>query len=203
MDIGGRTVGADWSVIKVFDRYYQMDGGKPEVVACWTGHLDQDLVSWKSAQIASFYNDALLIVESNSLDTEGSEGSHFLTVLDEIVKYYHNIYTRTTPDKIRQGLPAKYGFHTDRATKPMVIDELNGALREEAYIERDLRACDQMDTYEVKPNGTYGGIEGCNDDHVIVTAIGTWACFKYMQLPRMITKQRTSYSKKIISAATI
>ena len=66
VDIGGRTHTADWSVIKVFDRYWMKDGGKPEVVAVWTGHLDQDLVSWKAAQIASFYNDALLVIEFNS-----------------------------------------------------------------------------------------------------------------------------------------
>jgi intein/homing endonuclease len=67
VDIGGRTKEADWSVIKVFDRYWQMHGGKPTVVAVWTGHIDQDLISWKAAQIAKFYNNALLVVESNSL----------------------------------------------------------------------------------------------------------------------------------------
>jgi hypothetical protein len=124
-------------------------------------------------------------------------------VLDEIVKYYSNMYARTTPDKIRQGIPIKYGFHTDKSTKPMIIDGLNGALREESYIERDLRACDEMDTYEIKPNGSYGAVEGTNDDLVIVTAIGVWACFKYMPMPHLVTKRRTDIGKRIVSEASI
>ena len=37
VDIGGRSVSADYSVIVVFDRYWQMHGGVPEVVAQWRG----------------------------------------------------------------------------------------------------------------------------------------------------------------------
>jgi len=203
VDIGGRTAGADWSVIKVFDRYWMMEGGKPEVVATWRGHLDQDLVSWKAAQIAKFYNNALLTVESNSLDTEESEGNHFLTVLDEIVKYYPNIYGRTDPEKVRLNLPVKYGFQTNKSTKPMVIDLLNGSMRDEEYYERDLRACDEMDTYEIKPNGSYGAVEGCKDDLVMVTAIGLWICFQYMAMPKLIVKSTGTTGKKIISEASI
>lgn len=203
VDLGGRTEKADWSVIKVIDRYWMIEGGKPEVVACWRGHIDQDLVSWKAAQIAKFYNNALLVVESNSLDTEESEGNHFLTVLDEVVKFYDNIYGRTDPERIKLQLPIKYGFQTNKSTKPMAIDELNGALREEAYIERDLRACDEFDTYEIKPNGSYGAVEGCKDDLVMTTAIGLWICFKYMAFPKLIVKSAGNASKKIVSEASI
>jgi hypothetical protein len=206
VDIGGRTRKADWSVIKVIDRYWMKDGGKPEVVAVWAGHLDQDLVSWKAAQIASFYNNALLVIEFNSLDKEeieGSEGDHSLTVLDEIVRFYRNIYARSDPEKVRHGLPVRYGFFTDRSTKPMVIDELNGALREGAYIERDRRACDEMDTYEVKPNGRYGAAEGCHDDHVMATAIGVWICFKYMPTPKVATGSESVINRTIVSEASL
>jgi hypothetical protein len=192
VDIGGRTDKADWSVIKVFDRYWMMEGGVPEVVACWRGHLDQDLVAWKAAQMAKFYNGALLIIESNSLDVEESEGNH-----------YPNIYARTDPEKLKQGLPIKYGFQTNMATKPMVIDLLNSALREEAYLERDLRACDEMDTYEVKPNGSYGAVEGCKDDLVMATAIGLWACLRYLNRPKFILKSSTKGVTKIISEASL
>jgi len=203
VDIGGRTDKADWSVIKVFDRYWMMDGGKPVVVATWRGHIDQDLVSWKAAQIAKWYNNALLVVESNSLDTEETEGDHFLTVLDEIVKFYPNIYARVDPEKVRQGIPIKYGFQTNMSTKPMVIDLLNGALREEMYYERDLRACDEFDTYEIKPNGKYGAVDGCHDDLVMATAIGLWICFKHLPTPHLIERSAAKTSKKIVSEASI
>lgn len=205
VDIGGRWHGADYSVIRVIDRYWMAFGGKPEIVATWRGHLDQDLVAWKAAQIAAYYNDALLIVESNSLDNKNSdsEGNHFLTILDEIVKFYPNIYARTDPEKVRQGLPIKYGFQTNLNTKPMVIDLLNACLREESYVERDARACDEMDTYELKDNGTYGATEGCHDDIVMATAIGLWACFKYMPVPVEIKYTGPRTTNKIISEATI
>lgn len=204
VDIGGRTDNADYSVIKVIDRYWMIYGGGPEVVATWRGHLDQDLLAWKAAQIAKWYNNALLIVESNSLDKDAdTEGTHFLTILDEIVAFYSNIYARTDPEKVRQGLPIKYGFQTTLSTKPMVIDILNAALREDGYIERDIRACDEMDTYEIKPNGTMGAVDSCHDDIVMSTAIGLWACFKYLPLPKNITYTQGPVSTKIVSEASI
>ena len=71
-DIGGRTEGADYSTIRVLDRYWSMYAGADEIVASWKGHMDQDLFAWIAAQIAKFYNNALLIVETNSLRKENS-----------------------------------------------------------------------------------------------------------------------------------
>lgn len=197
VDIGGRTDKADYSVIKVLDRYWMIEGGLPEVVAVWHGHLDQDLVAWKSAQIAKFYNDAILAIETNKLRKEETEGDHFLTVLDEIVPYYENIYARTDPEKVKQGIPIRYGFHTDIRTKPMIMNTLNAALRDQEYIERDMRACDEMDTYEVKPDGRYGAVEGMHDDHVIVTAGGAWLALKYMPAPKLIEYTPRRISKSV------
>nr|BDD48117.1 hypothetical protein 33 [Balneolaceae bacterium] len=52
VDVGGRSEESDYSVVSVFDRYWMMEGGLPERVATWRGHLDQDLFAWKAAQIA-------------------------------------------------------------------------------------------------------------------------------------------------------
>jgi len=188
-DIGGRTKDADWTVIKVLDRYWMMDGGVPEVVAVWCGHMDQDLVAWKAAQIAKFYNNALLAVEVNSLN-EKDEGTHHLTVLDQIAPHYDNLYARIDPEKINQGIPVKYGFHTNKATKILIIDTLNAAIRDTLYIERDLRACDEMDYYEIKPNGSYGAVEGQHDDHVITTAGCVWLAIEHLELPAQVTENK-------------
>lgn len=111
VDIGGRSKDADYSVIKVFDRYWLMEGGRVEVAAVWRGHLDQDLVAWKAAQIGTFYNNALLAVETNSLrkEKEDTEGEHFLTILDEIAPHYPNLYAREHPERINEGAPASMG----------------------------------------------------------------------------------------------
>ena len=73
VDVGGRSNKADWSVIVVFDRYWMMEGDKPCVVAQWYGHIDIDLLAWKAAQIAKFYDNSLLVIESNTLETHDKE----------------------------------------------------------------------------------------------------------------------------------
>lgn len=204
VDIGGRHHMADFSIIKVFDRLYQREGGVPEVAAVWSGHLDQDLVAWKAAQLGMIYNKALVAVEANSLrkGNETAEGDHYLTVLDEISGDYDNLYARVDPEKVREGAPVIYGFHTNIKTKPMIIDALNAALRDDGYVERDTRACDEMDWYEVKPDGSYGAVDGKHDDHVIATAIGVWLCYSYMDLPKPITKSARRRSGRAASEAT-
>jgi len=199
-DVGGRTKDADWSVVTVIDRYDMVDGGVPMVVARWRGHLDQDLFAWKAAQLASFYNNALLAVESNSLKTEKDEGDHSLTVLDQIADYYKNLYMRTAPDKIKD-IPAKYGFHTNKQTKPMIIDTLNAALRDNLYIELDARACDEMDWFELKEDGTYGAVDGQHDDIVITTAGAVWLAYSYMDKPVEYEKHERRKSKIINEAS--
>lgn len=204
VDIGGRTDKADWSIIRVIDRYPILEGGVPEAILTWRGHLDQDLVIWKAAQIAKAYNNALLIPESNSIDIdEDSEGDQLLTLLNELVKFYPNIYCRTDIEKVKKGLPVVYGFHTNRSTKPMIITLLNKALRENGYVEYDARVCNEYDQYEIKPNGAYGAVDGANDDGVMCTAIGLWAATSYMKPPMRIEATPQKKRKYSVTESTI
>jgi hypothetical protein len=198
-DIGGRTDRADYSVIRVLDRYWMKEGGVPEIVATWRGHLDQDLFAWKCAQLAKFYRMGLLAVEVNSLRPKEAE-EHHLTVLDEIAKYYRNLFARTDPEKLRQGVPARYGFHMNSATKPMIIDTLNGALRDGAYIERDQESVFEMQMYEIKTDGTMGAVEGQHDDLVIGTAGAVWLAIKHMGAVKDIkpSKKREIYKTEAV-----
>jgi hypothetical protein len=70
MDIGGCSDHSDRSVICVLDRFDMTRGGVPIVVAEWCGHIDHDLLAWKAVQIAHAYDDGLLVIESNTLETE-------------------------------------------------------------------------------------------------------------------------------------
>ena len=86
------------------------------MVAEWHGHIDHDKGAWKAVQMATFYadeEDAMVVIESNTLETEGTEGNNFEYILDEIAGHYSNLYCRTPADQIRQGAPAKWGFHTN------------------------------------------------------------------------------------------
>lgn len=187
-DIGGRTDRADYSCIRVLDRYWMIDGGPAEMVATWWGHLDQDLFAWKAVQLALFYNYGLLAIETNSLRKEKitAEGDHFITVLDEIAPYYSNLFARTDPEKIRQKAPIKWGFHTNAGTKTLILNTQNAALRDDLYVERDIRACDEMDTMEYKLDGSVGAVDGCHDDIAITTCGANWLGLKFMPLPHTV-----------------
>ncbi len=203
VDIGGRTYKANKSVIRVLDRYWMMEFGKPEFVATWRGNIDQDILAWKAAQVARWYDNALLAVEDVSLDREDDGSGHFFTVLDEISDYYSNLYARVEPDKIKEDAPIKYGFSTNRKTKPLIINALLAAARDDTYIERDERACDEMDTFEQKENKSMGAVAGCFDDMVDTTAGCIYIAFKDIDPPRYIKPEEKSRKKTIIGEATI
>lgn len=209
VDIGGRGNKADWSVIVVFDRYWMMEDDKPSVVAQWYGHIDMDLLAWKAAQIAAFYDNSLLVIESNTLETHDRErdvdGDQSSFILNQLHDIYPNLYARKQSEEdIRTGQPKKYGFHTNVATKPKVISTLVKVVREHLYIERDIRCLDEYTTYEKKPNGSFGAVLGKHDDLLMTRAIGLHICFYEMDYPQIITKRyKKALNKQIISAATI
>lgn len=205
LDIGGKGDKADYSCLKVFDRYFMIDGGIPEVVAMWWGHLDPDLLAWKCAQIMYIYGKGLFAVEIQSLlrDSVDTDGVHSLTVLDEIAPYYPNLYARTSVESIRPGAPTLWGFHTNTVTKPMIIDTMNECLRDDLYYERDKGSLDEMQYFELKDNGTYGAAEKKHDDKVISTAGGLWLAIKYMPRPAEIIERTRTTGRRIVNESTI
>lgn len=212
VDVGGRSNKADWSVIVVFDRLSMIDGSEPpSVVAQWYGHCDIDRLAWRAAQIAAFYNDSLLVIESNTLETHDKErqvegGDQSQYILNQISDIYPNLYARKqSEDEIREGAPRKYGFHTNVATKPMIISTLVKVIRERLYIERDKRCLDEYDTYERKPNGAYGAIVGKHDDLLMTRAIGLHICYREMEIPEFvpITNRTLRKDRSPVSEASI
>lgn len=209
VDVGGRSHKADWSVIVVFDRLFMTEGGKPVVVAQWYGHIDIDLLAWKAAQIAAYYDNSLLVIESNTLETHDKErdvdGDQSQYILAQIKEVYPNLYARKqSEEEIVEGIPRRYGFHTNVATKPMIISTLVKVVREALYVERDERCLVEYTQYEKRPNGSFGAIVGKHDDLLMTRAIGLHICFYEMETPRIIpVKQKPNRShRKPISAAT-
>ncbi len=212
VDVGGRSSKADYSVIVVFDRYWMMEtDGKPCVVAQWYGHIDHDLLAWKAAQIAKFYNDSLLVIESNTLETKDRDrvvdGDQSVFILNQIKNVYRNLYARKPSEiDIREGRETKYGFHTNVQTKPMIISTLVKVVREALYIERDERCLDEYLCYERKQNGSFGAEQGKHDDLLMTRAIGLHICFFEMDRPvmREATDNVTNlYKQKPKSLATL
>jgi hypothetical protein len=207
VDVGGRSNKADYSVVVVYDRLFMAEGGKPVVVAQWYGHTDIDLLAWKASQIAKYYDNSLLVIESNTLETHDrdrnidGDQSHF--ILNQIKDVYPNLYARKqSAEQIAEGIPVRYGFHTNVSTKPMIISTLVKVIRESLYIERDTRCLDEFMVYEKKPNGAFGATIGHHDDLLMTRAIGLHICFNEMELPRIVEMKPTITKTKPISLAS-
>lgn len=206
VDVGGVSSGADFSSIGVIDKLPMLEvGGVPEVAAEWHGHIEHDLLIWKAAQIAHEYGNALLVIESNTLETDGTEGDNFEYVLDEIVNYYSNLYSRTTPEQIKQGAPVKYGFHTNTKTKPMIVDHMRACMRDFLYIERCEETTFEMDQFELKENGKeMGAVDGCHDDRVMQRCILVYVAWN-SPLPHevIVDNSNINNATRIVSEASI
>lgn len=195
VDIGGRSAKADWSVIAVFDREAMTYGGRPCVVAQWRGHCDIDILAWRAARIAAWYHNALLVIESNTLETRDAsrqvDGDQSGYILSQIKNAYPKLYARKEKESdIHEGKPSKYGFHTNVSTKPLIISNLVRCIRENAYIERDRGCLDEYLVYERRQNGSFGAIAGHHDDLLMTRAIGLYICFNEMPLPAESKKQQ-------------
>lgn len=166
VDVGGRSDKADWSVMAVFDLHDSREQ-LPEVVAQWRGHIDHDLLAWKAVHLAQHYCNALLVIESNTLESEYTEGDGGQYILNVIGQRYGNLYSRSHDRKGRK----RYGFHTNRQTKRQAIYNLIAAVRECQYVERSHAAIDEMSTYELTRKGGFEAMAGHHDDILMTRAI--------------------------------
>lgn len=193
VDVGGRNQTSDWSVIRVFDRAAMMFGGKPEVVAQVRYHTDYDLLAYDAMRVASWYNNALLVIESNTLETHDPErdtdGNMSEYILDIIAGLYENLYARAgSPTSMRQGKPRRWGFHTNIGNKDSLIGSLVTCVREHLWIEHDTICIEEMALYEKNEKGQFSAPpgDGNHDDVLMATAIGLWICFREMETPKWI-----------------
>ncbi len=178
VDVGGRSAASDWSVVAVMRAPRNTDE-LPEVVAQWRGHIDHDILAQKAIDIARYYNRALLVIESNTLETENYGSNAF--VLEEMARRYSNMYVRRSFDSTTGGSSKKLGFHTNRSTKPMLIGNLIAAVRCRSYIEHDSEACNELLTYRRFPNGSYGAEPPMHDDILMTRAIALFVLNTEMQ----------------------
>ena len=204
VDVGGRSAKADYSVITVLDRYWMLENGVPEVVAEWRGHIDHDLLAWKAAQIATYYNNALLVIESNTIESKDNPDAYTDDfILDQIADAYNNLYARHDPQRIREGLPPRWGFHTNRKTKQTLVDTMIAIVRSQSYIERNDLAIDEMLTYERLPNGGYAATIGHHDDILMTRMIALYVS-QDIEPPAIIERNHHySSTRHVITEATI
>jgi len=185
VDIGGKSLQADYTVMTVIDMMGLCPEvkGRARVVARWRGHIRHDILAWTAAALAHYYDDAILVIESNTADRErdnNTEGDHFGTIIEEIAGYYPNLYQRTKePESTTDGIKPIYGFQTNKLTKGWIIDNLIACVDDKLWEEPDEEMFRELGWYERRDDGTMGNKPGSgkHDDIVMSTAIGLWIAF--------------------------
>lgn len=218
VDIGGKYKTSDPSCITVLDRAGMMgedgvlneDAG-PEVVAEWWGHCDPDMLAIKCAQIAHYYNDALLIVENNTaysklndIDTDNVTELFFPILLP----LYDNLYShnRSELDKSGNYREVMWGYNTNRNTKVAIIKYMGQCVRDMLWIEREKGMLDELSYYMKFPNGKYGAIPGKHDDRVMSRSIGLYVSrFEWDRYPvrkKATEKERMERRRQLAAHTT-
>lgn len=202
VDVGGRSHNADYNVITVLDRWPVAFGGSPEVVARWRGHMRYDYMAYKAVAIATYYNNALLVFESNTFDKKKAEstefveqGDHIRGILDKIRGLYKNLYMRkaTDPEDIKQGVLQKVGFNTNVKTKQDMVDNFIVEFEDGHWIDHDERFYDELAIYEQRENGSYGNIPGKdNHDDIVMTDMIASLVSSKMPKPAIVRKRSSS-----------
>jgi hypothetical protein len=209
VDVGGRGYRSDWSVISVCDRISLAgDFGALERAALWRGHVDPDILAYKAAQIATFYDDALLVIESNTYDTKNkksddadkSEGDHTYTVLDTLGGLYENLYRRrTAPDNTRDRETRHIGWHMNKQSKYQAYDDYSIRIREGDYMEYSQDAADEAMWLMNVPGGKIEAMEGTHDDIQDTTAVANYISFGSMPPVKIVEETPTRASSTVRS----
>jgi len=142
------------------------------VVAVWHGRIEPDLFGVLMAEIGWWYNNALNGTENNN---------HGLTTLKALQKHgYKNIYRQRKMDLRHPHATDIMGWRTTSVTKPLAIDELSAAIRQDALKIFDEYTVAELRTFVRKENGSMRGSP--HDDRVISLSIAN-QMLKYVWLP--------------------
>jgi hypothetical protein len=130
-------------------------------VACWHGHIPADMFADEISKLGRWYNNALAGVEANN---------HGLTTLTALRNLnYRAIYRDRTVDRITNKAGVRLGWYTSKTSKPLMIDELGAALRNNELSILDAGTIAELKTYVRDERGNTHGSP--HDDRVMALAI--------------------------------
>ena len=97
-----------------------------EQAACWHGHIPPDNLAEEVHMLGLWYNEALCCVEANN---------HGLTTITQLRQLgYPNLFRRRSLNNESNRMSQEFGWKTTRTSKPLMIDELAQALKNEELI---------------------------------------------------------------------
>ena len=137
-------------------------GEDGQLVATWhdeTDKIDPDEYGEVLYWLGRYYHTALIGVERNHVG---------IVTARRLVKLrYPNLYVQRTLDKYGEEVKSEIGWYTSKNSKPILVEDLAGALRDGIFGLCCEATSDELRAYRVLETGSeqYGGYP--NDDRVI------------------------------------
>ena len=163
---------------KDYSAFHIIDVEKVEQVAEYKGKIPTKDFGNMLVNVATEYNDALLIIENASVG--------FGAIQSAIDRDYKNLYYTYKQDgvvdattQLTRGYDLKDksqmtpGFTTSSKTRPLLISKLDIYFREKTFIVRSTRLLDELAVFIWKGHRAEAQ-RGYNDDLVMSLAIGLW-----------------------------
>lgn len=149
------------------------------LVATFYDKTDPDLFGEQLAVLGYYYNKALIGVEINN--------HGHVTVLALRKLGYPRLFRRRTIGNVTQGFAPQFGWHTNKVSKPKMIEDLGAAIRDRTIDIRCDKTLAELRTY-VREYTQNGGVKlhgSPYDDRTMSLAIA-WQMvdFVHVEYPR-------------------
>ena len=181
-----RGDGSDFSVAQIFDVQTMTQ------VAEYQGKITPDMFAPLLFSMAKEYNDALLVIENNSL------GIGVLSRLQDLE--YKNLYysvksTHEYVDEVTaEAIGGVAGFTMSMKTRPLVIAKFEEFVRNKLITIKSMRLANEIKTF-VWHNGRAQAMRSYNDDLVIASCIACWV----RDTALTVNKREMEYKKALLS----
>tara|TARA_Y100000401_G_scaffold112803_1_gene112679 strand:+ start:509 stop:1174 length:666 start_codon:yes stop_codon:yes gene_type:complete len=167
----------DYSCIQV------LDAKEGTQVAVWHGHIAPDELAYEVHNLGIWYGNALCCVESNN---------HGLTTITQLRQLgYPNMFRRRSLNSQTDRMSQEFGWKTTRTSKPLMIDDLSMALRNQELIIKDQHTIAELRTYVRNERGGMSGSP--HDDRVMALALAN-QMRKYAFIPEYVQKVDDTYT---------
>ena len=145
----------DYSCVQV------LDVGSGEQVAIGHGRIPPDALAVEVTRLGLWYRDALCCVESNN------HGLTTITVLRQLG--YPRLFRQRSLNRTTNKVSQEFGWRTTRTSKPLMIDDLGMALRNDELSLYDVNTVQELRTFTRNDRGTMSGSPF--DDRVMALAL--------------------------------
>ena len=167
----------DYSCVQV------VDAKNGEQVAVWHGRIPPDELAHEVYNIGIWYGNALCCVESNN---------HGLTTITQLRQLgYPNLFRRRSLNNETNKMSQEFGWRTTRTSKPLMIDDLSMALKNEELVLHDEFTLQELRTFTRNDRGSMSGSP--HDDRVMALALAN-QMRKYAFIPEYVQEVDDSWT---------